>query len=199
MRQARQSGTGLALARKLAGILSSSFFFRGARKLWERNSKEWNCPLSKWEKLWCGGFLILHDYAAGIFPPKFEDQARAYQNEIEYNVSLPGVDVIDVQETQARKPLWSGSGRTKYIGDFDRAFGILEKYGITPGQDLLELGCGSGWMAEWFAVAGYSVVGTTISHHDLELANGRPPRTRPAIELEVRVSNLSDGVGGRDT
>jgi 2-polyprenyl-3-methyl-5-hydroxy-6-metoxy-1,4-benzoquinol methylase len=158
------------LLRRIAGICSSSLFFKKGRELWEKNSKNWNYPLSKWDKLWCGGYIILNDFAAGIFPPRFEDQAQAYQNEIEYPASVPGVDVVDVQKGHATKPFWGAAGTAKYLGDFNRLFAILQRYGVNPGQRLLELGCGTGWMAEFFAVAGYSVVGTTISHWDLELA-----------------------------
>jgi 2-polyprenyl-3-methyl-5-hydroxy-6-metoxy-1,4-benzoquinol methylase len=156
--------------RKMAGACSSSFLLKRGRYLWEKNSAEWNYSLSKWDKLWCGGYIILHDFAAGVFPPRFENQAEAYKNEIEYNASLPGVDVKDAQLGLARKPFWNADASKKYLGDFNRAFGILQERGVCPGQRLLELGCGPGWMAEFFALAGYSVVGTTISHFDMELA-----------------------------
>src|SRR5438067_131643 len=83
--------------RRIAGLCASSFFFTKGRDLWLKNSKDWNYPLSKWDKLWCGSYIILRDFAAGIFPPKFENQAEAYKNEIEYNASIPGVDLLQVQ------------------------------------------------------------------------------------------------------
>ncbi|HWN93451.1 MAG TPA: class I SAM-dependent methyltransferase [Methylomirabilota bacterium] len=164
---------GPGLLRKAAGICSSSFLFNKGRRLWEQNSKDWNFPLSKSGKLWCGSYIILHDFAAGLFPPRFEDQAEAYQNEIDYNASIPGVPLAEVQKAHATKPFWNAATCEKHLGDFIHLFAVLEQHGIKPGQRLLELGCGSGWMAELLALAGYSVVGTTISHHDIPLANKR--------------------------
>jgi 2-polyprenyl-3-methyl-5-hydroxy-6-metoxy-1,4-benzoquinol methylase len=157
--------------RRIAGACSSSLLLKKGRYCWEKNSADWNYALSKWDKLQCGGYIILHDFAAGVFPPRFENQAEAYRNEIEYNASLPGHDLKDSQIAHATKPFWNADLSTKYLGDFNRMFRIFQEYGVSPGQHLLELGCGSGWMAEFFAIAGYSVVGTTISHFDMELAN----------------------------
>lgn len=161
------------LLRRVAGVCSSSFLFQRGRTLWEQNSKDWNYPLSKSGKIWCGSYIILHDFVLGLFPPKFEDQAQAYQNEIDYNASIPGVDLAVVQKAHATKPFWNAATCEKHLGDFTRLFTVLERRGIKPGQRLLELGCGSGWMAELLALAGYSVVGTTISHYDIPLANKR--------------------------
>jgi 2-polyprenyl-3-methyl-5-hydroxy-6-metoxy-1,4-benzoquinol methylase len=145
-------------------------FSKGSR-LWEANSKQWDYPLTKWEKLWCGGYLILRDYADGIFPPQFEDQAKAYQNEIDYNAALPGYDLAEAQKSHAIKPFWNAAASRKYLGDFNRIFHLLQSHGVNPGCRLLELGCGSGWMAELLATAGYSTVGTTISPYDVVLAD----------------------------
>ena len=69
--------------RKVAGVLASSRLLKRGEKLWQENSKDWNYPLSKWDKVWCGGYVILKDFASGEFPPQFKDQAKAYENEIE--------------------------------------------------------------------------------------------------------------------
>jgi 2-polyprenyl-3-methyl-5-hydroxy-6-metoxy-1,4-benzoquinol methylase len=156
---------------RLAGVCSASFLLRKGRRLWELNSKEWNYPLSVWDKLWCGGYIILKDYSEGTFPPQFEDQALAYQNEINYNTFLPGADFAQTQKSHAIKPFWTPAACTKYMTDFNRIYALFQRHGVNPGQRLLELGCGPGWMAEMFALAGYSVLGTTISHHDVALAN----------------------------
>jgi len=165
------SNTLISCFRRVAGVLSSSFLFGRARRLWELNSTDWNFHLSKWDKIGCGVYLILRDFAAGTFPPRFKDQDQAYQHEIDYNTSLPEMDLASVQAAHATKPFWNASASTKFLGDFNRVFSVLQKQGVLPGQRLLELGCGSGWMSELLAIAGYSVVGTTISHHDLTLAN----------------------------
>jgi len=159
------------LLRRLAGICASSFLCRKGRRLWEANSAHWNYGLSKLEKLWCGGYIILSDYAEGIFPPRFEDQTKAYENEINYDASLPGVTLQEAQRSLSTKPFWNARACSKYLAEFCRIYSLLEDRGIKPGQRLLELGCGGGWMAEYFAIAGYSVVGTTISHYDVAVGN----------------------------
>ncbi len=162
-----------SLLRRIAGVCASSFLFNKGRRLWEQNSKDWNFPLSKSGKIWCGTYIILRDFAEGVFPPRFDDQAQAYQNEIDYNASIPGVTLEEVQKIHATKPFWNAATCEKHLGDFIHLFRVLEQHGIKPGQRLLELGCGSGWMAELLALSGYSVVGTTISHYDIPLANQR--------------------------
>jgi 2-polyprenyl-3-methyl-5-hydroxy-6-metoxy-1,4-benzoquinol methylase len=170
----------------MAGLFASSFLFRRGRALWEKNARDWNYPLSKFDKLWCGGYLIASDFAAGAFPPRFEDQAQAYQNEIDYHTSLPGLELADLQRSQITKPFWNADACARFLGDFNRLFHTLEAHGVKPRQRLLELGCGSGWMAEMLAQAGYAVVGTTISRHDVEIANQKAAGARcrdPQTEL----------------
>ncbi len=156
--------------RRGAGLLSDSFLCRKGQSLWQMNSRQWDLPLSKSQKLLCGAYIILKDFAAGAFPPSFEDQAAAYRNEIEYNAALPGYSFDEAQKAHATKPFWKAASLAKYLKDFARIYGIFEEHGISPGAHLLELGCGSGWMAEFFAIGGYSVLGTTISPHDVALA-----------------------------
>src|SRR4051812_14494479 len=99
---------------RIADRLSSSFLFRRSQRLWEANSKQWDLPLSKWNKLSTGVYIILKDYASGLFPPKFEDQALAYQNEIDWHISLPGFSVEQVQKSEAAKPFWEAARTTEY-------------------------------------------------------------------------------------
>ena len=155
--------------RRLAGATAASPLFRKGRTLWEANTKDWNMSLSRADKLWAGCYIVLKDYAAGIFPPRFDDQASAYKNEVEYNASIPGVSLDSVQKSHATKPFWTVALCAKYLREFSRVYELLETVGIRPPQRLLELGCGSGWMAEFLAMAGYSVLGTTISHYDVAL------------------------------
>lgn len=173
--------------RHVAGAVSSSFLLRRGKLLWEKNSKDWNYPLSKFDKLWCGAYLIASDYAAGKFPPQFEDQAAAYQNEIDYHTSVPGMDLAQMQRSQITKPFWTAKSCNRFFRDFNRLYTVLESHGVKPPLRLLELGCGSGWMAEMLAQAGYSVVGTTISRHDVEIANRKAEATRikdPKADLQ---------------
>jgi 2-polyprenyl-3-methyl-5-hydroxy-6-metoxy-1,4-benzoquinol methylase len=187
----------------MAGLAASSFLLRRGRALWEKNARDWNYPMSKFDKLWCGGYLIASDFSAGTFPPKFEDQARAYQNEIDYHTSLPGLELAQTQRSQITKPFWNAGACTRFLADFSRLFRTLETHGVTPPQRLLELGCGSGWMAEMFAQAGYAVVGSTISRHDIEIANKKAEAARcrdPRTELsfvECPMESVDDLPGAR--
>jgi 2-polyprenyl-3-methyl-5-hydroxy-6-metoxy-1,4-benzoquinol methylase len=158
---------------KLAGLLSRSILFSRGRRLYEQNSQRYNLPLSRFDKLWSGSFLILRDYSVGHFPPTFEDQQAAYQAERDFNESLPGIDLKDVQEGHARKPFWGSAQFAKYSKDFSRLLRVLEQIQVRKGQRLLEVGCGPGWTAEFLAMSGFSVVGTTIAPHDVLLAHQR--------------------------
>ncbi|HEV7405778.1 MAG TPA: class I SAM-dependent methyltransferase [Chthoniobacteraceae bacterium] len=172
--------------RNLAARFAASAFLRRGRALWEQNARDWNYPLSKWDKLWCGAYLIAGDFAAGTFPPRFEDQALAYQNEKDYHTSLPGLNLAQLQRAQITKPFWNAHSSARFLGDFNRLFHFFETRGITPPQRLLELGCGSGWMAEMLAQAGYAVVGTTLAPHDVEIAQKKAEGARcrdPLTEL----------------
>jgi hypothetical protein len=77
---------------KIAGNLSNSFIFNRAKYLWKENQINFWLPLNKWEKLYLGVYLIIKDYSESLFPPKFEDQQAAYDGEINYFDSLPGID-----------------------------------------------------------------------------------------------------------
>src|SRR3954470_22174 len=112
--------------RRMAGLAASSLLFRRGRALWEKNARDWNYPLSKFDKLWCGGYLIASDFAAGTFPPKFEGPARAYQNEIDYHTSLPGLDLAQLQRAQITKPFWDADSCARFLGEFNRLFKVLE-------------------------------------------------------------------------
>jgi len=54
----------------------------------------------------------------------------------------------------------------------------------SPGERLLDLGCGSGWLALYFAKQGMSVTGVDISHEQIAAANA----TRRSFGLESSVS-----------
>jgi SAM-dependent methyltransferase len=168
-----QSSRKINSFQKLAGLLSRSFLFNRGRRLYEQNSQRYNLPLSRIDKLWSGSFLILRDYSSGQFPPTFEDQQAAYQAERDFNESLPGMDLKDVQEGHARKPFWGSAHFEKYSRDFVRLLKVFEQIQTSKGQRLLEVGCGPGWTAEFLAMSGYSVIGTTIAPHDVLLGQQR--------------------------
>ena len=174
------------ICRRAAGRLASSFLLRRGNKLFEANSRNWNLPLSKTGKVLAGVFVILKDYSLGRFPPTFEDQARAYQAEINYIDSLPGVSPREMQEGQMRKPFWGSASLAKYSSNFVRLWRVLEELELKPKSRLLELGCGSGWMAEFLAIAGYSVVGTSIAPAEIALARKRVESLRAkALDSEL--------------
>lgn len=126
----------------------------------------WPCPRRR-------STGILDDYSKGLFPPTFHDQAAAYQAETDYLGNLPGVSLKANLENQARKPFWNPASTETFCRQFARLYRRLHALGLGPGAELLELGCGSGWMAEFFALAGYSVTGTSIDPTDIQIAEAR--------------------------
>ena len=74
-------------------------------------------PLSKSDKLRTGAWLILDDYAKGVFPPRFTDRQKAYQAEKDYRITVPGVTPGDVSHVNMVKPFWFGkAGRAYFAG-----------------------------------------------------------------------------------
>jgi len=65
------------MTKTLARLLAHSPLLSRGRRLFGQNSKDWDRLSSKFEKLQAGVYLILEDYSLGLFPPKFEDQAKA--------------------------------------------------------------------------------------------------------------------------
>src|SRR5688572_29883350 len=77
--------------------------------------------------------------------------------------------------------------------DYGRLVEALEAHGIRPPQRLLELGCGSGWMAEWLALNGYDVTATSVRAEDRELVERRAASIRIRglpCQLEFRESPM---------
>ena len=161
----------MKLIQEIAGNLSNTFVFNRARYLWQENQSNFWLPLKKWEKLYLGIYIILHDYSEGLFPPKFADQQVAYECEINYFNELPGIDPDLALETDIRKPFWFRN--YKYINYFLQLCQILEKCKICPPQTVLELGAGSGWMSEFLAVMKFNAIATTISHNSIKQIESR--------------------------
>lgn len=146
---------------------------KAGRTRWLQNQHDYSMPLSKLEKVWTGSYLILRDYADGLFPPRFEDQQVAYQNEIAYHGSLPGVAHAASVDADRRKPFWNAAALQQYMPQFLRVVAAIEQAGVPAGGRILELGCGSGWMSEMLAVLGYRVCGTSLAPDDIEVAERR--------------------------
>lgn len=159
--------------RKLAGLLANSFLLGRGRRLFHQNLKDWNLPLSKIDKLMTGGYIILKDYSEGLFPPTFADQAKAYEAEITYYEAMPGVSLAENMEAHMRKPFWGVHFWSKFSRSFSDLLRAFDRLGVQPKSRILELGCGSGWMAEFLAMSGYSVVGTSIAPNEIQLAQQR--------------------------
>src|SRR5439155_20310943 len=129
-----------SISRRTAGFLASSFLLARGRRLFDLNSREWRLPLSKWDKLLVGGYIILKDFSDGQFPLKFDDRARAHQAEIDYYRAIPGASVEDNIESHGRKPFWGADGFSKYSADFVRLLRTLNRLGLRPGCNLLQMG-----------------------------------------------------------
>jgi 2-polyprenyl-3-methyl-5-hydroxy-6-metoxy-1,4-benzoquinol methylase len=84
--------------------------------------------------------------------------------------ALPGTRYEEVLDAERRKPFWNARIYKHHAQSFARIRSILEEHKINPPARLLELGCGAGWMAAWFAEAGYRVVGTDVAQDELQLA-----------------------------
>ena len=172
--------------RAIARALTSAPWLRNGATLWEQNRADWHLPLSRVDKLRCGTYLILRDYAEGRFPPRFEDREAAHEAEIAARSNLPGVEERQFFEAEMRKPFLWGDGQRRYLRKYLQICELLEQCGVGPPSRLLELGCGSGWTAEFLALAGFDVTATTISPPDVEDAKRRAS-TLSAKGLEAKL------------
>jgi 2-polyprenyl-3-methyl-5-hydroxy-6-metoxy-1,4-benzoquinol methylase len=144
----------------------------------EKNKADWNLPVSRTDSLLICLHLILSDYAAGLFPPAHLDRATAHEKERQYGHGLGGVSWEEFQAKEMRKPFWDANAADKYLNGFVRLLRLFESLGLASGSRILELGCGSGWMAEFFAAAGYNIVATTIAASDGDAVERRAAALR---------------------
>jgi protein-L-isoaspartate O-methyltransferase len=181
------------MKRQLARMLAYSPLLKRGRRLWEQNEHDFDLPLSNVDKVLVGTHVILKDYATGLFPPIFEEQQKAYDGEIGYRHSLPGMDASNVTDIEMRKPFWFGPQVRRSLKSFSRLMSAFERLGIEPPQKILELGCGWGWMAEFLALMKFQVVATTISPHDVGDAQARVKSLEAKhlkVQLEYRVAPM---------
>ena len=158
---------------KIAHHIAKSHLLIRGKKLWEDNQKDWLLPLTKYEKLLVGSYIILLHYSEGKFPPTYKNQEETYGNELSFRSSLPGFTQKQVICREMRKPFWFGKICRNYMTDFSFLCKLLEKLHIEPSDSLLELGCGTGWMAEFLALMKFNVTGTTLSPEDIKEAEKR--------------------------
>jgi 2-polyprenyl-3-methyl-5-hydroxy-6-metoxy-1,4-benzoquinol methylase len=154
------------MLKRLAAALAGSPLLARARRLTEKNWADWNLPVNRTDNLLICSYLMLSDYAAGLFPPAPLDRATAHENERQYGHALGGVSKEEFQAKEMRKPFWDANAADRYLSGFVCLLRLVESLGVAPGSRILELGCGSGWMAEFFALTGYNVVATTIAPSD---------------------------------
>jgi SAM-dependent methyltransferase len=161
--------------KSVARHLAKSALFSGARKLLEQNLQNWNYPLTKREKLWVGCYMILRDYGDGIFPPHFDNEQATFMAEQEcYNtLQSLGKTPDELRIGAMRKPFWHGPGCAKYLQDYIGIQTALYSCGVCPPSRLLEVGCGSGWVAEFLVSAGFRVLATTIDPEEATLVERR--------------------------
>lgn len=145
--------------------------YRKAQQLEVENKENYWLPLSKLQKAYLGSYMVLQDYATGIFPPTFEDQAVAYEAEENFFFSLPGVDPEKALDSDLRKPFWLGNER--YISYFLELCEALKVCDVKPPQTILELGAGSGWMSEFLALMQFRAIATTIGQSSVEQIHRR--------------------------
>ena len=167
-----------SLLRRGAGILAESMLMRSGRRIHEGHPEDWKLNQSFRDKTWASLYLIARDYALGNFPPIFKDQQEVYRRESQYLESIPGAEVSETLAKEMRKPFWPSeapwvSGLGQYLTNFLQLLKCLNQAGIAPPAKLLELGCGSAWMAEFLALYGYSVVATNLPSGELEIAKRR--------------------------
>ena len=139
-----------------------------ARDLHDLNAKDWNYPLSKFQKLLVGVYMILRDYGAGCFPPKHVNEQATFDAEKAYKDTLTqmGMTKEEFNSIAMRKPFWAGKACTRYLSDFATIQMDFFKHNIRPPASLLEVGCGTGWMSEFLCLMGYKVTASTIDKTD---------------------------------
>ena len=112
-----------SLSQKLAAHLAESRLLTTGRELYRRNERDWELPMNKWGKLKAGGYIILRDYADGLFPPRFEDQQKAYDAEKQYAVALPGLGQERIRALGMQKPFWTARALRSFMRGFIRLDG----------------------------------------------------------------------------
>jgi len=151
---------------------------RHGRNIHESHPDDWKLDQAFIDKVSASLYLIAKDYSSGEFPPHFTDQQETYRREAKYLQSMPGAEFTATLEREMRKPFWPSeapwlSGLGQYLKSFLFLLKCFSDAGIAPPMKLLELGCGSAWMAEFLALYGYSVVATNLPSTELEIAQRR--------------------------
>jgi glycosyltransferase involved in cell wall biosynthesis/SAM-dependent methyltransferase len=72
----------------------------------------------------------------------------------------------------------------RHFTDFANMASVLA---LPPGATILDVGCGSGWLSEYFARLGYDVTGIDISDELIEMARDRVARVPYDVDHETSV------------
>ncbi|MDB6025505.1 MAG: hypothetical protein JWM68_1728 [Verrucomicrobiales bacterium] len=155
--------------RRLATALANSFFLRKGKELHEKHVTDYVMGGSFLHKLQANVYLILKDYGTGKFPPKLVSRESTFEGEREQFSAMEG-SMEDLLQEVMQKPFRTAHTEY-YLQVFCHIIDQLERRGIRAGSRILELGCGSGWLAELLAIHGYEVVGTTIA--PVDIVNGQ--------------------------
>jgi 2-polyprenyl-3-methyl-5-hydroxy-6-metoxy-1,4-benzoquinol methylase len=169
--------------------LSKSIIMAKARNLYDLNLKDWNYPLSKFQKLLVGAYMILRDYGADCFPPKHVNEQTTFDAEKAYKDTLTqmGMTNEEFDAVAMRKPFWVGKACTRYLSDFSTIQMDFFEHNIKPPASILEVGCGTGWMSEFLCLMGYKVTASTIDKTDKFFIDSRIE----SLEKKIDQSNLT--------
>lgn len=170
-------------------LLARSALFAEARRLVECNRQDWNYPLTKRQKLIVGLYMILQDHGEGRFPPRYEDESATHEAEIAYYESIESLGKTPEQIVvgEMRKPFWHGPACARYLRDYGYIQPALHGRGLGPPASVLEVGCGSGWVAEFLAASGFHVLATTLNGADARLVQLR----RESLEKKGLAANIA--------
>lgn len=174
------------LFRKAARRLTESPLFSSARSLWQQNQKSYTFPLSKFQKVYVGLYLILSDWAQGAFPPSFEREI-AWENERKFIDNVPGFNAESWYSGMVRSPFGYPPKEMLYqVGNFLRLAKMMHARGIAPPAKVVEIGCGVGWISELLCLAGYRVTGSSIAPDEITYARKRI--------CSVKAKGVADGM-----
>jgi SAM-dependent methyltransferase/glycosyltransferase involved in cell wall biosynthesis len=112
--------------------------------------------------------------AAVEYPSRLDDERRHYL------LTKPFYNL-------ARKPIWQkGDGMDaethRHFCDFAN---VAASLALPAGSRILDVGCGSGWLSEYFARLGYPTLGIDISPDLIEMARERAARVPYGVDHET--------------
>ncbi len=177
--------------RRAADSLARSRWLKRGRVLWEANLADLSLAgraWSKWDKLHAGSYIILRDYADGLFPPRYPDREAVYRAEAAVP-DRPGLPAEELLAGAMRKPHGNADSTAHHLGDFLHLHRAMEERGVRPPQRLLELGCGPGWLSELMALQGFDVTATSVRAEDREFIEKHAAAIRAkglVVQLEFR-------------